>query len=174
MNYSPKEPDNLGEILASICAQLWSQLSFKMPDTFYAPGIPARVTDYANIYKKKFEENATTAELSPRKESKNDLPVLPPGIDRKRFNEAIIELKSIIDGEVVLVDETLDDGWYLNRPLTHDAFPLDAQDEFVNSAICSPANVEQVQDVVKWANKWLIPIYPISMGRNLGNQQISF
>ncbi len=31
-----------------------------------------------------------------------------------------------------------------------------------------PGSTEEVQIVVKWANEFEIPIYPISMGRNLG------
>lgn len=137
-------------------------------DTLYAPGIPERVTDYADSVKKKFEENATTSFIRSRKETADNLPVLPPGIIRERFDIAIQELKTIVDGHVNLVDQPLDDGWYLHRPLTHDAFSLDQQDYFVNSAVCEPESVEQVQAIVRWANKWVIPIYPISMGRNLG------
>ncbi|KAK8203382.1 hypothetical protein M8818_005273 [Zalaria obscura] len=134
----------------------------------YAPGIPARVTDYANSVKKKFEDNATKSHVRERKEAPGDLPVLPSGVSRANFNSAIVELRKIVDGHVQLVDQPLDDGWYLHRPVTHDAFPLDGEDYFVNSAVCAPGSTEQVQAVVQWANKWLIPIYPISMGRNLG------
>ncbi|KAH6720534.1 glycolate oxidase [Leptodontidium sp. MPI-SDFR-AT-0119] len=143
-----------------------------MSEPQYAPGIPARITDYADTYKKKFQDNATTTEFdtgsgSTQETAQSRSLVLPPGISNEVFHEAIEGLKSLVDGDVVLVHRQLDDGWYLDRPLTHDAFPLGAQDEFINSAICSPSNVEQVQAVVKWANRWLIPIYPISMGRNL-------
>ena len=142
-------------------------------DDQYAPGIPARVTEYADSVKKKFEENATTSFVRPRTDPSNELPILPPGVSRDKFNDSIVELKTIVDGHLDLVTESLDDGWYLHRPLTHDAFPLDENDEFLNSAVCSPGNVEQVQAVVRWANKWGIPIYPVSMGRNLG-ESISY
>ena len=36
------------------------------------------------------------------------------------------------------------------------------------SAVVYPGSTEDVQTVVRWANKYRIPIYPISMGRNLG------
>ncbi len=121
----------------------------------YAPGIPVRVTDYADSVKKRFEENATVPPVKPRKEASEDLPVLPPGVTRQNINAAIEQLKSIVDGHVELVDHDLDDGWY---------------DYFVNSAICAPGSVEQVQAVVKWANQWLIPIYAVSMGRNFGKR----
>lgn len=38
----------------------------------------------------------------------------------------------------------------------------------VCSAVVYPASTSEVQSVVRWANSFLIPIYPISMGRNLG------
>src|SRR6187402_887317 len=59
----------------------------KMPDSEYAPGIPIRVADYANIYKKRFEDNATTPEVELGDESESRLPVLPLGIERKAFDE---------------------------------------------------------------------------------------
>lgn len=51
-------------------------------------------------------------------------------------------------------------------PNTHDAFMILDGEETVSSASVYPGSVEEVQVVVKWANKHLIPIYPISMGRN--------
>jgi FAD/FMN-containing dehydrogenase len=38
----------------------------------------------------------------------------------------------------------------------------------VCSAITYPSSVSEVQAIVRWANEFKIPIYPISMGRNLG------
>jgi FAD/FMN-containing dehydrogenase len=40
------------------------------------------------------------------------------------------------------------------------------EEEFVASAIVYPGSTEEVQQVVQWANKHRIPIFPISMGRN--------
>lgn len=136
----------------------------------YEPGIPARVAEYADSVKQKFIDNATTSPVRPRTEPATELPVLPPGVSRKSFNDAITELRTLVDGDVQLFDGPLDDGWYLHRPLSHDAYTLDAEAYFTNSAVCAPGNVEQVQAVVIWANKWSIPIYAISMGRNLGWQ----
>jgi FAD/FMN-containing dehydrogenase len=38
----------------------------------------------------------------------------------------------------------------------------------VCSAIAYPSTVPEVQEIVRWANEFKIPIYPISMGRNIG------
>lgn len=51
-------------------------------------------------------------------------------------------------------------------PNTHDAFHLVEQDELVSSGTVYPGSTEEVVQVVKWANEYEIPIYPISMGRN--------
>jgi len=51
---------------------------------------------------------------------------------------------------------------------THDAFHIAQQEELVSSAVVYPSTTEEVQDIVRWANKYLIPIYPISIGRNIG------
>lgn len=139
-----------------------------MTEPQYAPGIPGRITEYADSVKQKFIDNATTSSVRPRGESPANLPVLPPGLSKEKFLAGIEELRTIVEGEVQLFDGPLDDGWYLHRPLSHDAFTLDSEHYFTNSAVCAPGNVEQVQAVVIWANKWSIPIYPISMGRNFG------
>ena len=38
----------------------------------------------------------------------------------------------------------------------------------VCSAIAYPSSTADVQAIVVWANEFTIPIYPVSMGRNLG------
>lgn len=40
------------------------------------------------------------------------------------------------------------------------------EEELVPSAMVYPGSTEEVQQVVLWANKYHIPIFPISMGRN--------
>lgn len=57
------------------------------------------------------------------------------------------------------------DGHHRN---THDAYHVVEQEEMVCSAIVYPSTASEVQVVVKWANEFKIPIYPISMGRNIG------
>lgn len=56
----------------------------------------------------------------------------------------------------------------MEHPNTHDMMPLFSSDEFLASAVAYPGCVEDVKLIVKWANKHLIPIFPISIGRNLG------
>lgn len=40
------------------------------------------------------------------------------------------------------------------------------EEEFVASAVVYPGSTEEVQKIVLWANKYKIPIFPISIGRN--------
>lgn len=51
-------------------------------------------------------------------------------------------------------------------PNTHDMMTVLDEEESVASAIVYPGSTEEVQAVVRWANEYLIPIFPISMGRN--------
>jgi FAD/FMN-containing dehydrogenase len=54
----------------------------------------------------------------------------------------------------------------MTDPNTHDLMTLLDEEELVASAVVFPGSTEEVQKVVLWANKHLIPIFPISMGRN--------
>ncbi len=51
-------------------------------------------------------------------------------------------------------------------PNTHDMMTILDEEELVASAVVFPGSTQEVQQVVRWANKHLIPIFPISMGRN--------
>lgn len=84
----------------------------------WAPGAPPRLKTLEQIIKKKIEDN-TTVKLdgNPRREASHDLPILPPGVSRSKFNAAIDELKKAIGAEnVELNDKPLVDGWYLSQP----------------------------------------------------------
>lgn len=130
-------------------------------------GIPPRYQEYADRQKAAVWKNKTSFEPAPR--SSGELPVLPPNKSRGEFNLAVDELRVLVGNEhVVLNDKPLDDGWYMEHPNTHDAYAMAAQDDLVSSAIVYPGSTEDVQSIVKWANKHLIPLYPISVGRNLG------
>jgi len=129
-------------------------------------GVPERLASVAQVAKDKFYAHKTLPETVPRRK---ELPRLPPGTTRENFDRAIFELRNQIGSpNVVLNDRPLVDGWYMEHPNTHDAFHVIDQEELVCSAVVYPESTAQVQSVVKWANKHSIPIYPISMGRNVG------
>ena len=81
-------------------------------------GAPPRLKTLEQIIKKKIDDNATVnLDGNPRREASHDLPVLPPGVSRSKFNSAIDELKKAIGAEnVELNDKPLVDGWYLTQP----------------------------------------------------------
>lgn len=42
------------------------------------------------------------------------------------------------------------------------------KDYFVSSAVVAPRNVPEVQDIIKLCNEFEIPVWPFSIGRNVG------
>ena len=87
----------------------------------------------------------------------------PPGVSPADFATAIGQFEQAIGKEWVFTsDEDVD--------LYRDAFSafLGEPEERVASAAVAPDGVEQVQAIVRIANQYRIPIYPISTGRNLG------
>jgi (+)-pinoresinol hydroxylase len=87
----------------------------------------------------------------------------PPGISPTTFAAALKEFAAAVGSEWVFTsDEDLD--------LYKDAYsPLrGTPEERTASAAVAPASVEEVQAVVRTANKYGIPVYAISTGKNLG------
>ena len=87
---------------------------------------------------------------------------LPPGVSQSDFTSALSQFQSIVGKEWVF---TSDDDMDMYR----DAYSpfYGEQEERVASAAVAPSTVEQVQAVVRAANQFKIPIYPISTGKNL-------
>lgn len=72
-----------------------------------------------------------------------------------------------------LDDFSLNIGLMLTDPNTHDAMHVLDEEEFVASAVVYPGSTEEVQKIVLWANKYKIPIFPISIGRNRKSLSVS-
>jgi len=88
---------------------------------------------------------------------------IPPGVSEKDFSTALGEFERAVGAEWVFTDDA-------DTALYRDAYsPVQGEDsEILVSAAVAPDNTEQVQEVVRTANRYRIPIYPISTGRNLG------
>jgi hypothetical protein len=88
---------------------------------------------------------------------------LPPGVNERDFAAALRELERAVGAEWVF---TKDEDVSLYR----DAYsPVQGESlEKLVSAAVAPESTEQVQLVVRTANRYRIPIYPISTGKNLG------
>jgi 4-cresol dehydrogenase (hydroxylating) len=86
-----------------------------------------------------------------------------PEVPAARYAEALQEFERIVGKENVYTsDEDLD--------LYRDGYSIlwGEPEERIAAGAVAPASVEQVQSIVKAANKFGIPLYAISTGRNLG------
>ena len=88
---------------------------------------------------------------------------IPAGISATTFNSAISQFQKIVGEKWVFTAEE-------DTRLYRDAYSpfLGEPEERWASAAVAPANVEEVQAVVRAANQFKIPLYTISTGRNLG------
>ncbi|KAI1343470.1 glycolate oxidase [Xylariaceae sp. FL0016] len=128
-------------------------------------GAPERLNKEAEAGRSRLFANRTLPASAPRKRPA----VLPPDVSPEAFQSAIQELRSAIGVEnVTITDQELVDGWYIENPNTHDAFHIADQESLISSAVVYPGSTAEVQTVMRWANKHAIPIYPISLGRNVG------
>ena len=130
-------------------------------------GIPSRLLHKATKAKELIYQTRTSSNAL---NNTPQLPVLPQGVSRKGFETAIAELSSQLgDDNVSVIDKPpKEDGWYMEHPTTHDMMSVIPSDQFMASALTYPGSTADVQTIVLWANKHSIPLFPISMGRNLG------
>lgn len=85
--------------------------------------------------------------------------ILPPGVDRPAFDNAVEMFRAAIGEKWVLTDDL--SGY-------HDQFPIFERDHFAPSAAVLPDSVDEVRDIVRIANETGVPLSPVSIGRNLG------
>jgi FAD/FMN-containing dehydrogenase len=88
---------------------------------------------------------------------------VPPGVSPSDFSSALTEFSRVVgDDWVFTSDEDLD--------LYRDAYSpfMNEPEERVASGAVAPASTEAVQEVVRIANRYRIPLYTISTGKNLG------
>lgn len=88
---------------------------------------------------------------------------VPKGITASVFADGLAEMRSAVGADWVF---TTPEDLHTYRDFY--SVLWDEPEERVASAAVAPANVEEVQAVVRAANARGIPIYPISTGRNLG------
>jgi (+)-pinoresinol hydroxylase len=87
---------------------------------------------------------------------------LPPGITKQSFVSVLAEWRRIVGGEWVLVnDDDLDTYRDAYSP-----FWGEGEERVASAAVC-PSSVEEVQAVMRAANRNKVAIYPISTGKNL-------
>ena len=87
---------------------------------------------------------------------------LPPGVSSAAFSAALKEFQAAVGSEWVFTsDEDMDLYRDSYSPFWHE------KEDRVPSAAVAPDNVEQVQAIVKAANKHKVPLWTISTGKNL-------
>jgi 4-cresol dehydrogenase (hydroxylating) len=87
--------------------------------------------------------------------------ILPPGVSSTDFTTALRQFAAAVGEEWVLSsDEDLTP--YRDH---YSPVPL-ADEELIPSAAVAPTEVDQVQAIVRTANQYKIPLYPISTGKN--------
>lgn len=86
----------------------------------------------------------------------------PPGVSPADFEAAIAEFAEVVGAEWVFTEaDTVDTYRDAYSPLRGE------EEEKYASAAVAPTTVEQVQQIVGIANRYSIPLYTISTGRNL-------
>lgn len=88
--------------------------------------------------------------------------ILPPGLTASDFAKALAEFKAAVGEDWVFSSEE-------DLETYRDPYSLrwGDPDEYLASAAVAPDTVPQVQAIVRTANKYRIPLYPISTGKNL-------
>jgi 4-cresol dehydrogenase (hydroxylating) len=89
--------------------------------------------------------------------------MLPPGVSAANFSAALKAFETVVGSDGLFTKDE-------DVALYKDAYsPLwNEPEDRVASAAVAPVSVEQVQAIMKIANRYKIPIYPISTGKNLG------
>lgn len=105
--------------------------------------------------------------------------ILPPDVTAEGLRMALAEMAKIVGSNNLEVHTRATmkpdkEGEYFNLPKEHDLFYVLEKDEFLASAVVSPGSVEEVSAIVKLANQYLVPLWPCSMGCNLGKETLGW
>ncbi|HET8895955.1 MAG TPA: FAD-binding oxidoreductase [Protaetiibacter sp.] len=85
----------------------------------------------------------------------------PPGVSEEELGKALAAFAEAIGAEKVSTDEEA------LAPF-QDPYQVPGESTLVPSALVAPASVEDVQAVVRLANEYKVPLWPISRGKNNG------
>jgi 4-cresol dehydrogenase (hydroxylating) len=86
---------------------------------------------------------------------------LPPRVALARFNQALKAFEGVVGKAWVLSTDE-------DRDAYSDIYAPGSESEWPSSAAIAPANVEEVQAIVRLANEFKTPLWPVSRGKNLG------
>ncbi|PNS21543.1 hypothetical protein CAC42_902 [Sphaceloma murrayae] len=116
------------------------------------PGTRYHDAEYQKHHTKMFDQSLT----QPLK------PVLPPGLSQEQFEAAVKDFVGVVGKKGVFMGNALKD--YV------DPFELwehEGKRKQPSAAVC-PENVDQLQAILKVANKHSVPVWTFSRGKNLG------
>ena len=91
----------------------------------------------------------------------DDARMLPHAIAPDQFRAAVKQLRAIVGDAWVFADPES------TLPYTKSLVP-DPQHRHVPSGAVAPASVEEVQAILKVANRYGLPLWPVSTGKNMG------
>ncbi|KAJ5950822.1 D-lactate dehydrogenase [Penicillium vulpinum] len=89
--------------------------------------------------------------------------VLPPGVTHADFKLAIEEFVRALGPDGVIVGDAISD--YVDP---YELYEDNESERKVASAAVLPRSVEELQSILKVANKYTIPLWTFSRGKNLG------
>lgn len=103
--------------------------------------------------------------------SAGDPLTLPPGTSSEKFKEYTKRAAEIVGEENVVVitnPSELNKESYLEPSKGHDMFHVLEKEYFVSSAVVMPRDVPDIQAIMRLCNEFEIPVWPFSIGRNVG------
>lgn len=96
---------------------------------------------------------------------------LPPGVDQSRFGAFLSSARDVVGVQnvAIVTSETQQlEHTYMDPAKSHDMYHILDKDYFIASSIISPRKVPEVQAIMKLCNEYKIPVWPFSIGRNVG------
>ncbi|KAF8866568.1 putative D-lactate dehydrogenase [Acephala macrosclerotiorum] len=108
---------------------------------------------------------------SQKSSTKGGPKILPPGCTAENFNSFLDAARKLVGEENVFLielDHNLIDGDYMHPCKGHDMHAVLDREYFVASATVAPRDVPEVQELMRLCNKFEIPVWPFSIGRNTG------
>ncbi|KAB2578871.1 4-cresol dehydrogenase (hydroxylating) flavoprotein subunit [Lasiodiplodia theobromae] len=88
--------------------------------------------------------------------------VLPPGVSQADFDSAIKEYAAIVGHDGVFTGQALED--YIDP---YELWEADGKRRMPSGAVC-PRSIEELRGVLRISNKYGIPVWTFSRGKNLG------
>jgi 4-cresol dehydrogenase (hydroxylating) len=87
--------------------------------------------------------------------------MMPASMDRDVFAAALKDLRAIVGADWVFADEA-------STASYKKSFIPDPLGQHIPSGAVAPASVEEVQAILKVANRYKLPLWPVSTGKNMG------